>query len=259
MPIKLVKGRVETPLNMVISGVNGVGKSTFAAGMPKPLFIDLEKGTNHLEVDRVHAQTDIEVLDICHELIESKHPYKTLVLDSLDFYEAMVHKAVVGEFSRKKEGIEDISDIEYGRGYSHALKKIRHTLNVFDKVIDSGMNVCLIVHTHTITHQDPLLEPYSKLTLKLHAKAANLVKEWTSFLLFANYQVRTVSRGEGFNKRTVAVGDDSRVLFTRGSTGFDAKSRRPIVNDQGKHEIPLDFNAFKTSYNNAFKAEETKQ
>lgn len=259
MPIKLVKGRVETPLNILVSGVNGVGKSTFASQMPKPLFIDLEKGTHHLDVNRVYAESDTQVLEILQELIDSKHPYKSVVLDSLDFYEALIHRSVVAEFSRKKEGIVDISDIEYGRGYSHALKKMRHTLGIFDKVIESGMNVCIICHTHTVTRQDPLLEPYQKIELKLHTKAASLVKEWTSFLLFANYEVRTVSRGEGFNKRTVAIGDDSRVLFTRGSTGFDAKSRRPIVNDNGKHQIALDFGAFIKSYNNAFKAEETKQ
>ena len=37
---------------MVLYGPEGIGKSTFAAQLPQPLFIDTEGGTRHLDVQR---------------------------------------------------------------------------------------------------------------------------------------------------------------------------------------------------------------
>ena len=262
---KVTKGRKKRPPRIILSGTNGVGKSTWASQMPNPLFIDIERGTNALDVDRLYADTEADVLDICHELLEAKHDYKSLVIDSLDWLETLLQRSVVQQFSKKKEGIQDISDIEYGRGYMHTLKKLNATLDLFDELVNkNNMLICLICHTHVVNRQDPLLDPYDKIELKTHAKFGARVKEWCDFLLFANYDVRTVQRGEGFKKRNVAIGDESRILYTRGSTAFDAKCRLPIVDPKtGRYELELNFKAFYAAYKAAFadpttKAKETK-
>ena len=38
---------------VVVYGVEGIGKTTFASKFPDPLFIDVEGGTKHLDVARV--------------------------------------------------------------------------------------------------------------------------------------------------------------------------------------------------------------
>ena len=251
--MNVTKGRQERPWRIILSGTNGVGKSTWAAAMPKPLFIDLENGTHHLDVERTYTETYPEFLDTVIALCEEKHEYKTLVVDSLDWLETLIHTSVVQDISKKEPNIKEVSDIGYGRGYNHSLRKLNHTLAQFDQVVAKGIGVCLICHTHVVQRQDPLLEDYGCYELKLHHKAAARAKEWCDFLLFANFVRRTASKGEGFKKRTRAVGDNSRVLHTTGSTGFEAKSRRPILNAEGEPELPLDFSAFKEAYQQAFK------
>ena len=45
MTLKISSGKITRPVKTVIYGTEGVGKSTLAAQMPAPLFIDVEGGT----------------------------------------------------------------------------------------------------------------------------------------------------------------------------------------------------------------------
>ena len=57
-------GYVATPVNLVIYSAEGVGKSTFAANAPTPLFIDFEKGSNFLNVSRIKPDSYGHFLEI---------------------------------------------------------------------------------------------------------------------------------------------------------------------------------------------------
>ena len=46
------RGVQQRPQRVIIYGPEGVGKSTLAAGLPAPLFLDTEEGTQHMNVDR---------------------------------------------------------------------------------------------------------------------------------------------------------------------------------------------------------------
>ena len=50
---EIKEGRVAKAQKVVIYGVEGVGKSTFASKFPEPLFIDLEGSTNNMDVKRL--------------------------------------------------------------------------------------------------------------------------------------------------------------------------------------------------------------
>ena len=41
MPLKITHGKYERALKLIISGSEGIGKSTLAAQFPNPLFLDL--------------------------------------------------------------------------------------------------------------------------------------------------------------------------------------------------------------------------
>ena len=49
----LTGGVLPAPLKVVLYGVEGIGKSSFAARFPQPVFIDTEGGTGRLDVQRL--------------------------------------------------------------------------------------------------------------------------------------------------------------------------------------------------------------
>ena len=52
------KGKQSRPERILLYGVEGVGKSTFASNAPRAIFLDIEEGTKHLDVERTpHPQT----------------------------------------------------------------------------------------------------------------------------------------------------------------------------------------------------------
>ena len=82
---RVVKGRLEAPVRVLIYGPEGVGKSTFAADAPSPIFLAPEAGTNQLDVARFPMpEAWQDVLDAIATLRNDKHDYQTLAIDTLD-------------------------------------------------------------------------------------------------------------------------------------------------------------------------------
>ena len=50
--MKIARGVQIGPQKVVLYGPEGIGKSTFGAQFPAPLFLDVEQGTRHIDVAR---------------------------------------------------------------------------------------------------------------------------------------------------------------------------------------------------------------
>lgn len=51
--LNITRGKIDRALKVVAYGSEGIGKTTFAAAFPEPLFIDTEGGTAHMDVRRI--------------------------------------------------------------------------------------------------------------------------------------------------------------------------------------------------------------
>ena len=107
-----VSGKKENPLKIFIYGKNGIGKSTFASKMDKPVFLDLERNADHLATDRYPLDSFKDVELFLYELKNQKHAYETVVIDSVDVLERLAFEYVRKHFS---------DDLEWGKEYSHVL------------------------------------------------------------------------------------------------------------------------------------------
>src|SRR5262245_22384966 len=86
----VTKGKITTPQRIVLFGVEGIGKSTFGACAPAPIFLCSERGTEHLDVTRLPEPLAWrDVLDACRVLANEPHAYRTLVIDTLDWLEPL--------------------------------------------------------------------------------------------------------------------------------------------------------------------------
>ena len=63
---EITSGVVSSAQKVVIYGPEGIGKSTFAAQFPDPVFIDTEGSTKKLNIRRFPKPTSWEMQDPCH-------------------------------------------------------------------------------------------------------------------------------------------------------------------------------------------------
>ena len=211
------------PPRILVHGVHGVGKTTFAADAPEPVFILTEDGLGTLDVPHFPlARTFDDVMQALAALYTEEHSFGTLVMDSVDWLEPLVWARVC-----KDQGWKSIEDAGYGKGYVNALDLWRQYLEGLNALRDDkGMAIVQIAHTDIKRFDSPESEPYDRYVIKLHAKASALLQEHSDVVLFANYRVSTVKSDVGFNKKvTRALGSGERLLHTAERPAFLAKNR----------------------------------
>jgi hypothetical protein len=82
--------KADKRLKLLIYGEPGTGKTITSLSMPKPVVIDMEKGTQlyggDFEFDVLPASTPDEVRDAVDWLLSNKHDYRTLIIDPITIY-----------------------------------------------------------------------------------------------------------------------------------------------------------------------------
>jgi hypothetical protein len=216
---------------IVVYGPPGIGKSTFASNAPDPLFLDLERGSLQLDVTR--NKSPIDSYDALLKAVEwvttGKHGFKSLVIDTLDRAEWLIHQHVCAN-NRSGRSLDPVSRIEdvgggYQKGYSAAYEEGRRLTAAIERCWhERNVYVILLAHAKLETVKNPAGPDYQRWALKLHEKLASLFYETSDIVLFASHLtvVENVSFGD---KRYRAAKGAGRVMYTRGSTSFQAKTR----------------------------------
>lgn len=222
----VTKGRVASPVRVLIMGTDGVGKSTFAADAPSPIFLGSESGTGELDVARMpEPRTWSDLLDAVDVLTKEAHEYKTLAIDSLDWIEPLCWAHVCAT-KRDKAGKshDTIEGFGYGAGYVLALDVWRDLLARFDALrTKRGVNVIMIAHSIVKTFKNPEGEDFERYQLKLHDKSGALLREWSDAVLFATYETLTHQKDARSQVKGVSTG--ARIMHTERRAAFDAKNR----------------------------------
>jgi AAA domain len=137
-----------------------------------PVFVDAEKGTEQLDVARFpQTETIGELFGQLRALQTEKHESDTVVLDSLDWIEPLIWKAVCDE--GKVETIEQYAG-GYGKGYIRALDLWRTLIKELAG-LNHKMHVLLIAHAQIKSFQDPeLASAYDRYQLKINERAVKI-------------------------------------------------------------------------------------
>lgn len=267
----------ESPPRIVIFGPEKVGKSTFFAGghvngqhqesAPSPIFIRTEDGLNGLDVDAFPlAETYQQVREALAALAQEKHDYKTVVIDSADWLERLIHQFTIESCQATVRGTKTMETAHggYGKAYTVALTHWREVLSALDYLNKShGMVVGVICHSTVITVNDPFLpEPIDKWETKLHKPskgtgARDLLSEWADVIGFAQRET-FVSRKDTADGKQVARGAApigvSNKLHLVGGPGVMAGNRYSIP-----PVIDLSWQAFSDALSAALNASSPQQ
>lgn len=226
--MKITRGKIASAQKVVIYGPEGIGKSTFAALFPEPLFIDTEGSTKNMDVARLDKPTSWTMLknQIAY-VTQNPNICKTLVIDTIDWAEQLCLNEICAAYGKK--GIEDFG---YGNGYVYEKEEFGRFLNSLEELIDRGVNVVLTAHAQLRKFSQPdEFGEYDRWELKLGKKTGSqispLVKEWADMLLFANYKTVAVQADKEGNKFKAQGGE--RVMYTEHHPCWDAKNRHGLA------------------------------
>lgn len=220
------RGRESNPPRLLIYGTEGVGKSTFAAGAPKPIFIQTEDGLGEIDCDKFPlARAFDDVMKSIEALYTEPHDYGTVVVDSVDWLERLIWDRVCRDFPVKYNSIEKV-DGGYGKGYVHALTHWREFLTALNGLRhEKQMVVILIGHTKIEKFEEPGSPAFDRFSPKVHKHAAAMLVEWSDAVLFAG------------SETDVSTKEKKRLLKAVSGQSFVAKNRYHLP-----EKLPLSWN-----------------
>ena len=233
----IVKGVQRKPRRVLLYGTHGIGKSTWAAQAPKPIFLATEDGLDNLDCERTPPIKSFgNFNEWCSKLLQDEHDYRTVVIDSLDWLERLIH-----DFVALSQGKKSIDDIPYGKGYAMAVAQWDFVLKTLDHLRNSrGMAVIALAHARIVKVSEPESDSYDRYEPDLHKAASPMLQEWADEVLFARYRVLTKKEDLGFNRtRTIALDTEERIVWTCERPTHLAKRRAKMPDT-----LPLDFGIY---------------
>jgi len=213
-------------LSVLLYGPTKSGKSELCSHADNALFLATEPGLNHLEVYQVSIGTWDELLAAAKEIAEGKHPFRTIVIDTVDNAYRMCAEYVCAKFK-----IDHESDLEYGKGYSLVNAEFHRVIN---KLALLPYGLWLVSHA-----QDKEIQTrtgkYTKTVPTLPDKARKLVLGLVDIILFADLDPTTNPDGKPAYRR---------VLRTKPSAAYEAGDRTKRLPET----IDFDFPSFAAAF-----------
>jgi hypothetical protein len=211
--MNVIKGKTHPAPRVLIYGVHGVGKSSFACSHPGTLAIDYEDGLDEIGPDRIKAPPTWKgsmslIADVCG----GPGDHKAIVIDTADKLEQQAAKDVCDTGKKKT-----LADFDWGQGHAQLEVKWRELLFVLETARAKGRAVILVAHVKSKDQKDPTLGSYAKYIASMNEKPWLASAQWVDAVLFCNYEAGM------FDGRAIMTGD--RTLYTQAGTGYDAKNR----------------------------------
>lgn len=212
----------------------GWGKTSLAAHAPKPIFIQTQGETG---LDTLIAANQLpetphfpeikswaDLTSAISFLAEEEHPYKTLVIDTVNGAERLCYEHVCQREFNGDWGNGGFTG--YQRGYEISLTDWKMFLNSLDDLRSKRkMTVFLLIHTKIKTFKNPEGSDYDRWAPEMHDKCWGLTHKWLDCVLFGNFETTVKADKNDPTKKGKAASNSYRILYTQQRPAFDAKNR----------------------------------
>lgn len=217
--------RTNEPPRIVLHGIHGVGKSTWASSAPSPIFLQTEDGLTTIDVPHFPLAKNIDdVWVYIAALIKEDHDYKTFVIDTIDWLEKLIWADVCAS-----NNVKSLEQIGYGKGYQFAMAQWDRLFAGLDLLRKKGMAVVILAHNEVKTFSPPDGDAYDRYQIKLHKTAAAKTEEWADIVLFAGF--KTIVNAESGK----VINNAERIIHTTNRPAWKAKTRYTLPDT-----LPLD-------------------
>lgn len=218
------------PSRVILHGVEGVGKSSFGACAPKPVFAMTRGETGLLtlidngqipETDHFDECTSwLDLVGAVNYLIVQQRDNKTFVLDTLNGAERLCFEHVCAE----KYGGSWDNFMAYGRGVEVAQAEWIRFLTLLDRLREARrMAIIALCHTRVKTFKNPEGDDFDRYTPDMHDKTWALAHKWADAILFGQYE--TFAKKDKGALKAKGIGGERRLMYTQRTAAYDAKNR----------------------------------
>jgi hypothetical protein len=190
-------------LTVLVYGQTKIGKSTFCAQSEGALFLATEPGLNALDVYQVPVQSWDDLLNACAELEKGGHPFKTVIIDTID----NAYKFCTDHILKKLK-VEHESDLGYGKGYAIVNNEFQRVLT---KLAFRPYGLFLVSHSKE-TEVETRTGKYTRTVPTLPDKARKIVLGMVDMVLYCDLE-------DGEDKTT------RRLIRTKPSKYYEAGDR----------------------------------
>jgi len=250
-------GAKQTGQRILISGVEGIGKTTLACNAPNSLLIPLEQGFNMVSTPKLpmlHTWQDVE--KVCDELRNEaqkgnagKLPKgSSIVWDTATALERIIHKETLARDTPANiKALGKTHSMEtahggYGKAYPIANDLFAWWIDRMDELAYmGGINIIVTCHVFVVRIADPSAGEYDTFELLMHspknAKSYGKrehITQWADGIFFMHDTV-FIQKTEGEKiSRGISKGE-GRVIETDRSPAWTAKNRYGL---SGSIKIP---------------------
>lgn len=182
--MEVLKGQTLTAPKLMLYGLSGVGKSSLAAKLKNPLFLDFEGGLNYLGVDRTPQYLDLDVfykdlVELYHKAKAGKREYDTIVIDSVDWLVRKVVEKAAGIDKHNLTETLNRSNGGYGNGKQVLENQIRTMLLPMLVTLNKqGYGICLVAHAERKDLMDADGVDTERIAPKIDVNTMNAFVEW---------------------------------------------------------------------------------
>lgn len=192
MSFTIIKEAQPLQQKTMIYGSAGVGKSTLASQMERPLFIDIEGGLTNMDVARTPTiSLYINAVKVITEIHANKDEYlkdyKTIVIDSVDWLvrKAEEHASGVRSISSDGKIITDMTATigKANGGYGNGAKQLENHLRTellpaLQTLVSDGFAICLVAHCDQKDLLDAEGFRTAKISPKIDERYMHIFVEW---------------------------------------------------------------------------------
>lgn len=194
---------------LCIYGPEKVGKSTFGAKLPRPLFCNFEIGTNYLPVKPVNIDKWTTFKQVIRQLEDPRghETFDTVVIDTVSEAYASCEK-----FTCQQNGVQKLGDIPWGAGYNQCKQEFESALR---KITMLGYGLCCICHAEKKNLAGPDDTVIETVQPAMPTRAADVVNRLVDIIAYID--LRFDENGEGIRRfitrRTPQVLAGSRLPY----------------------------------------------